>query len=139
MNFEGIIMVNYTAIADAAASYADYQTAFNAMSIEMGATTFGDLSPNSLKMWAATYPVDYLTLHNGTDAISLLAMSMISSETTPLFVSDVNIHPFINALPVSQPAIDGLYYMATKTNKAWPNLKEGHVQNAMQKRAEGTV
>ena len=132
-------MVNYSAIADAATAYPDYKTAFSAMSIEMGANTLRDLSPNSLKMWAATFPADYLALHNGVDAISLLAMSMISSETTPLFVSDVTIHPFIDALPVSQSAIDGLYYMATKTNKAWPNLKEGHVQNAMQKRAEGTV
>ena len=132
-------MINYTAIADAAAVYPDYQTAFNAMSVEMGANTFKDMSPNSLKMWAATFPTDYLKLHSGTDAISLLAMSMIDSETTPLFVSDITIHPFINALPITQGAIDGLYFMATKTNKAWPNLKEGHVQNAMQKRVEGTV
>ena len=132
-------MVNYTAIADAAAGYADYQTAFSAMSTEMGANTFGDLSPNSLKMWAATYPADYLTLHNGTDAISLLAMSMIGSAASRLVVSDTDIHGFINALPITQGAIDGLYYMATKTNEAWPNLKIGHVQNAMQKRAEGIV
>jgi len=132
-------MINYKAIADAAAAYPDYQTAFNAMSVEMGANTFRDMSPNSLKMWAATFPADYLTLHRGTDAISLLAMSMIDSETTPLFVSDANIHGFIDALPISPEAIAGLYAMATKTNKAWPNLKEGHVQNAMQKRAEGAV
>lgn len=132
-------MVNYSAIADAATAYPDYKTAFSAMSIEMGANTLRDLSPNSLKMWAATFPADYLTLHSGTDAISLLAMSMVKSETTPLFVSDVNIHGFIDALPITQAAINGLYAMATKTNKAWPNLKEGHVQNAMQKRAEGTV
>jgi hypothetical protein len=132
-------MVDYGAIADAAAAYPDYQTAFNSMSVEMGANTFRDMSPNSLKMWAATFPADYLTLHSGTDAVSLLAMSMISSETTPLYVSDSGIHPFINSLPISQTAIAGLYAMATKTNKAWPNLKAGHVQNAMQKRAEGTV
>ena len=132
-------MVNYKKIADAAASYPNYWTAFEAMSIELADNSYRDLSPNSLKMWAATFPADYLTLHNGTDAISLLAMSMIGSETSRLAVSDTDIHGFINALPITQPAIDGLYYMATKTNEAWPNLKIGHVQNAMQKRAEGTV
>jgi hypothetical protein len=132
-------MVNYKEIADASAGYADYQTAFNAMSIEWTANTLKDLSPNLLKMWSATFPDDYLILHNGTDAISLLAMSMINSETTPLFVTDTNIHLFINALPITQGAIDGLYFMATKTNKLWPNLKVGHVQNAMQKRAEGVI
>jgi hypothetical protein len=132
-------MVNYRAIADAAAAYSDYQTAFDAMSIQMGANTLRDMSPNSLKMWAGTFPVEFLKLHSGTDAVSILAMSMISSETTPLYVSDSNIHSFINALPITQAAIDGLYFMATKTNKLWPDLKAGHVQNAMQKRAEGTV
>ena len=132
-------MVNYRAIADAAADYPDYQTAFDAMSILPGADTLRDMSPNSLKMWAATFPVEFLKLHSGTDAVSILAMTMISSETTPLFVSDSNIHPFINALPITQAAIGGLYFMATKENKLWPNLKIGHVQNAMQKRAEGTV
>ena len=97
-------MINYKAIADAAAAYPDYQA-----------------------------------LHTATDTFSILAVSMISGETTPLFVSDSNIHSFINALPISQAAIDGVYVMATKTNKAWPNLKEGHVQNAMQKRSEGTI
>ena len=132
-------MVNYTAIADAAAGYADYQAAFSAMSIEMGATTFGDLSPNSLKMWAATYPADYLTLHNGTDAISLLAMSMIGSEASRLVVSDTDIHGFINALPITQGAIDGLYYMATRTNKAWPNLSIASVKKAFEMRERGDI
>ena len=132
-------MVNYTAIADAAAGYADYQTAFSAMSIEMGATTFGDLSPNSLKMWAATYPADYLTLHNGTDAISLLALSMIGSAASRLVVSDTDIHGFINALPITQGAIDGLYYMATRTNKAWPNLSIATVKKAFEMRERGDI
>ena len=132
-------MIDYKAIADAAEAYPDYQTAFDAMSIEMGANTFKDMPPNLLKIWGASFPDDYQLLHNGTDTVSLLAMSMISSEVTPLGVSDSSIHPFINSLPVSQAAIDRLYYMATKTNKAWPGLKSGHVQNAMQKRAEGTV
>ena len=132
-------MVNYTAIADAAAGYADYQTAFSAMSIEMGATTFGDLSPNSLKMWAATYPADYLTLHNGTDAISLLALSMIGSAASRLVVSDADIHGFINALPITQGAIDGLYYMATRTNKAWPNLSIATVKKAFEMRERGDI
>jgi hypothetical protein len=132
-------MVKYKAIADAAAAYPDYQTAFDALSIEMGPNTFKDLSPNLLKMWAATFPSDFLTLSNGTDASSILAMLMIGSEKTPLYVSDAEVHVFINALPVSQSAIDGLYSVATKTNKAWPDLKVGHVQNAMQKRLEGTV
>ena len=132
-------MVNYTAIADAAAGYADYQAAFSAMSIEMGATTFGDLSPNSLKMWAATYPADYLTLHNGTDAISLLALSMIGSAASRLVVSDADIHGFINALPITQGAIDGLYYMATRTNKAWPNLSIATVKKAFEMRERGDI
>ena len=132
-------MVNYTAIADAAAGYADYQTAFSAMSIEMGATTFGDLSPNSLKMWAATYPADYLTLHNGTDAISLLALSMIGSAASRLVVSDTDIHGFINALPITQGAIDGLYFMATRTNKAWPNLSIATVKKAFEMRERGDI
>jgi hypothetical protein len=132
-------MVNYKAIADAAASYPNYQAAFDAMSILQGANTLRDMSPNSLKMWAATFPADYYTLHAGTDAVSRLAMSMINSETAKLYVSDPSIHPFINAMPISDEAIAGLYMMAAKTNKLWPNLKVGHVQNAMQKRAEGTV
>jgi hypothetical protein len=132
-------MINYKAIADAAAAYPDYQAAFDAMSIEMGDNTLRDMSPNSLKMWSATFPADFQLLHNGTDSFSILAIKMISGETTPLFMSDTNIHGFINALPISSEAIAGLYYMATKTNKAWPNLKAGHVQNAMQKRAEGAI
>jgi hypothetical protein len=90
-------------------------------------------------MWAATYPADYLTLHNGTDAISLLAMSMIGSEASRLAVSDTDIHIFINALPIAQGAIDGLYYMATRTNKAWPNLSIASVKKAFEMREKGDI
>jgi hypothetical protein len=132
-------MVNYRAIADAAAAYPDYQTAFNAMSILPGADALIDLSPNLLKKWAAGFPVEFLKLHSGTDAVSILAMAMINSEATALYVSDKTIHPFINALPITQAAIDGLYFMARKENLAWPNLEPGHVQNAMEKRKAGTI
>ena len=132
-------MVNYSAIADAAQVYPDYQAAFSAMSIEMGADSYKDLSPHYLKMWAAMNGADYLALKSGTDALSMLAVSMIELESETLKVSDPAVHVFINALSISQASKDAIFAMATKTNKAWPNLKEGHVQNAMQKRAEGTV
>ena len=132
-------MVNYKAIADEAEGYEDYISAFNIMSAQMDIPTFKDMSPNALKMWAATFSDDYQLLHAGTDAFSKLAISMIHSESTPLFISDYQVHSFINALPISQSSIDGVYLMATKTNKLWPQLKLGHVQNAMQKRAEGKI
>jgi hypothetical protein len=135
----GIKMINYKLIADAAQAYPNYQQAFDAMSILPAPDTLKDLSPNLLKMWSAKFPSEFLKLHSGIDAISILAMSIIGSEKTPLFVSDTNIHLFIDALPISAEAIAGIYKEATKTNKLWPNLKVGHVQNAMQKRAEGTV
>lgn len=132
-------MIDYAAIADAAQVYPDYQTAFNAMSVEMGENTFRDLSPNSLKMWAATFPEDFQTLHTGTDTFSILAVSMISGETTPLFLSDSNIHSFVNALPISQAAIDGAYAMATKINKTWPNLVIASVKKAFEMRTRGEI
>ena len=132
-------MVDYKSIADAAASYPDYQAAFDAMSVKMGANTFRDMSPNSLKMWAATFPDDFQLLHNGTDSFSILAMNMISGETTPLFMSDTNIHGFIDALPISSEAIAGLYYMATKTNKAWPNITIASVKKAFEMRQRGDI
>jgi hypothetical protein len=136
---QSIIMVDYTAIADAAAAYPDYQSAFTAMLVEPAADTYKDLSPSKLKVWSASFSDDYLLLKSGTDAISLLAVSMIESETAPLSVSDPSVHQFINALPVSQSGKDAIFTMATQENLAWPGLKPGHVQNAMQKRAEGIV
>jgi hypothetical protein len=135
----GIKMINYKLIADAAQAYPNYQQAFDAMSVEMGENTYRDMSPNSLKMWAATFTEDYLILYNATDAISLLAMSMISSEKTPLYVSDRTIHPFIDAMPISLESRAGLYYMATKENKAWPNLRLASVKKAYEMRQRGDI
>jgi hypothetical protein len=135
----GIKMINYKLIADSAQDYPDYQSAFDAMSVEMGESTYRDMTPNALKMWAATFPVDYQALYSADDAFSRLAMSMINSESAMLYVSDLNVHPFINALLISEDARSGLFLMAIQTNLTWPNLKIGHVQNAMQKREAGEI
>ena len=132
-------MVDYKAIADASASYPNYQAAFAALSIEMGPDTYRSVSPHLLKQWAAQNQADYMTLRGGTDALSILAMSMIELESEPLQVQEAAVRGFISALAITDAGKNALLSLATKTNLAWPNLKEGHVQNAMQKRAAGVI
>ncbi len=132
-------MIDYKAIADASVGYATYQDAFAVLSVAETGVVYGTVSPNKLKIWAATFPNDYQTLRNGTDTISQLAFGFIGSDALSLDTSDPMIQYFIANLPISAEGKAGIFTTAAVTTLKWPNLKEGHVQNAMHKRAEGVV
>lgn len=132
-------MIKYQEIADAAAAYPDYQTAYAAMSQELVQSEYGEITASGLKIWSAMYPVDYQTLRNGTDTMSQLAFTMLNSDALPLVVRDPMIQYFITLLPITSEGKQGLLDASIEFVKVWPNLKEGHVQNAMQKRAEGKI
>lgn len=132
-------MVDYAAIADAAAVYADYQTAFDAMSALTEPAPNATLSGNDLRLWAAQRDADYQILKAGTDVLSEIAIRLINTPDSQLSMADPRVQGFIEGMGISQAGKDALYAMAARTQKVWPGLKLGHVQNAVQMRAEGRV
>lgn len=130
-------MPDYTAIADAAAAYADYQTAFDAMSTQTEPAPYATLTGHDLRIWAAQHDADYQTLKGGTDALSEIAIKLINTPDSRLTVSDPQIQGLIAALGISQAGKDALFTLAARTQKVWPGLKPGHVQDAVRMRAEG--
>ena len=132
-------MVDYKAIADAAAVYPDYQAAFDAMSVELDPITYNSLTSNQMKVWAASNPADYQTLKSASDTSSQLAVLKVDAENGSLEVGDVEVQAFINTLLITQAGKDDIYARAAKQDPVWPGLKPGHVQNAIQKRSEGLV
>lgn len=131
-------MVNYKAIADAAQGYADYQAAFDVMSIETK-DEYKELSSNNLREWAVSNEADYNIIKANGDVLTEMAMKQIDIDSSPLDMRKESVRGFVNALPISAPGLSALVALATIKVKVWQGLKPGHVQNALQRRAEGTV
>jgi len=131
-------MVNYKAIADTAEPYGDYQTAFNAMSIET-VTQYKELSSNNLREWSTTFQADYTLLKNDDGVLAEMALKQVNIDVSPLDMRKEAVRGFVNALPISLDGKAALLEAATVQVDVWQGLKAGHVQNALQKRAEGKV
>ena len=131
-------MVNYKAIADEAEQYDNYQTAFDAMSIET-TDEYKELSSNNLREWSVSHSVDFNLIKNGTDTTCEMAMKQIDIDSSPLDMRKPSVRGFVNALPISPEGKASILEIATIQVKFWQGLKLGHVQNALQKRAEGKI
>lgn len=132
-------MVNYKAIADAAAGYPDWQAAYLALSAELEPVSYRTLTGNDLRIWAASNAYDYETIKAASDPLSDLAMKVVDNPASVLDVDQPPIQGFIAALPITQAGKDSMLAMASQQLPTWPGLKPGHVQNAMQKRKAGKV
>jgi len=131
-------MVNYKAIADEAAKYSDYETAFTAMSAEE-VDKFKELSSNNLREWAVGNPLDYAIIKANGDVVTEMAMKQIDIDSSPLDMRKESVRGFMDSLPISVSGKTSLLQAATIQVKLWQGLKPGHIQNALQKRAEGKV
>jgi len=131
-------MVNYKAIADKAEQYSDYETAFTAMSAEAKGE-YKELSSNNLREWAVGNPSDYAIIKANGDVVTEMAMKQIDIDSSPLDMRKETVRGFVSLLPISATGKASLLQLATIQVKVWPNLKPGHIQNALQKRAEGKV
>lgn len=136
-------MVNYKAIADAVetGAYPDYQAAYDAMSVELGAVTYRVLTGSELRKWAAVYNTDYQSLKTAaaSGGAEEIAVLLVQQPDSTLDVGDPTIQAILSALPISELSRDAIYSAAQEQQPKWPSLKAGHVQNAMQKRAEGVI
>lgn len=131
-------MVNYKAIADAAQAYANADAAFAAMSAETTAGN-GVLSGNDLRLWAATYTDDYTALKAATDVPSEMALTLIQTPDSKLDIGNTLVKAFVTGLSISVAGRQGLYDMSATATPVWPNLKLGHVVDALAKRQAGEV
>jgi len=131
-------MVDYKAIADEAESYGDYQTAFDVMSLET-TEEFKELSSNNLREWCVSNSDDYALLKSDGTTLSELALKQINIDASPLDMRKESIRGFVSVLPISDTGKKALTDAATIEIKVWQGLKPGHVQNALQKRAEGKI
>ena len=131
-------MVNYKAIADEAEQYGDYETAYAAMSVET-TDEYKELSSNNLREWAVGNPLDYATIKANGDVVTEMAMKQIDIDSSPLDMRKESVRGFVSLLPIDATGKASLMQAATIQVKVWPNLKPGHIQNALQKRVEGKV
>lgn len=131
-------MVNYKAIADEAEQYSNYETAYTAMSAETK-DEYKELSSNNLREWAVGNPLDYAIIKANGDVVTEMAMKQIDIDSSPLDMRKESVRGFMTSLPISASGKTLLLQTATIQVKVWQGLKAGHVQNALQKRAEGTV
>jgi len=131
-------MVDYKAIADEAEQYGDYQSAYNIMSLET-VESYGALSSNNLREWAVSNEADYNAIKANGDVLTEMALKQIEIDRSPLDLSKPTIRAFVNSLPISDTGKTALLDKAKITSKKWQGLKPGHIQNALQKRAEGRV
>lgn len=131
-------MVNYKAIADEAEPYGEYQAAYDSMSVETK-TEYKELSSNNLREWSTTYQDDYTLLKNDGNVLAEMALKQINIDVSPLDMRKESVRGFVNALPISEDGKSAILAMATVNVNVWQGLKLGHVQNALQKRAEGKV
>ena len=131
-------MVNYKAIADKAEQYSDYETAYAAMSAETK-DEYKELSSNNLREWAVSNEDDYNLIKTSNLLICEMSMKQIEIDSSPLDMRKESIRGLVSLLPISAPGKVSLLQAATIQVKVWPNLKPGHIQNALQKRAEGKV
>lgn len=131
-------MVNYKAIADEAEKYANYEQAFLSMSAQTE-DEFTELSSNNLREWCVKNKEDYESIKSDSTVVSEMAIKQIQIDSSPLDMRKKSVRDFIQLLPISNEGKLTLLEIATKKVKKWPNLKAGHVQNALQKRSEGKV
>jgi len=131
-------MVDYKAIADEAEQYGDYQSAFNVMSLET-TDEYKELSSNNLREWTISNSTDYVTLKSNDDTLSEMAIKQIDIDNSPLDMRKESVRGFVSALPISETGKSALIESATIQVNVWQGLKAGHVQNALQKRAEGII
>ena len=132
------MMVNYKAIADEAEQHGDYESAFAVMSIET-TPDYKELSSNNLREWCVTNSADYAILKSDNGTLAELALKQINIDASPLDMRKESVRGFVSALPISEDGKAALLEVATIQIKVWPNLKPGHIQNALQKRAEGKI
>ena len=131
-------MVDYKAIADEAEKYSDYESAFNAMS-QVTETKYGELSSNNLREWAVSNPIDYATIKDNGDVLTEMAMKQITIDSSPLDLRKASVRYMVSILPISEDGKANILKAGEVIVKKWTGLKAGHVQNALQKRAKGTV
>ncbi len=131
-------MVNYKAIADEAEQYGDYETAFTAMSQET-TSEYKELSSNNLREWAVSNEADYNLIKNDSGLVSEMALKQIDIDSSPLDMRKETVRGFVSMLPISATGKASLLQAATIQVKVWQGLKPGHIQNALQKRAEGKI
>ena len=131
-------MVNYKAIADEAEQYGDYQSAFDVMSLETE-TEYKELSSNNLREWSTTHQDDYTLLKNDGNVLAEMALKQINIDASPLDMRKESVRGFVSALLISDIGKAALLEAATVKITVWQGLKPGHVQNALQKRAEGKI
>ena len=131
-------MVNYKAIADESEQYGGYEAAFTAMSQET-TSEYKELSSNNLREWAVSNEADYNLIKNDSGLVSEMALKQIDIDSSPLDMRKESVRGFVNLLPISATGKASLLQAATIQVKVWQGLKPGHIQNALQKRAEGKV
>ena len=131
-------MVDYKAIADAAEIYAGYEAAYDAMS-QQTIESYGELSSNNLREWAVGNPLDYAIIKANGDVLTEMALKQITIDSSPLDLRKESVRGMVSYLPISDDGKNKLFQAARLIKSKWPNLKPGHVQNALQKRAEGKV
>lgn len=131
-------MINYKAIADEAIQYDNYQAAFDVMSQETE-TKYGELSSNNLREWATANPIDYTLIRDNGSVTTEMAMKQITIDSSPLDLRKASVRSLVNVLPISEDGKASILKAGEIIVKKWPNLKAGHIQNALQKRAEGKV
>ena len=132
--------VDYKAIADEVAlkGYADYEIAFAAMSAEEN-TEYRALSGSELRIWAAQNADDYATIKAGLDHLSEIAYRLIDDPQSTLSLDDARVRALVDGLSITPAGKQAIYDMASVSRKVWPGLKPGHVQNAIDWRAEGRI
>lgn len=130
-------MIDYKKIADAAAGKSAEQ-AFIDMSAET-VLKYKTLTGNDLRMWSAMNPSDYEFLASDPATFSKLGVLLINSPDTHIDMGDPRVQGFVSALGISQAGKDYLFDMASYRAPVWPNLKKGHIVNALQKRLVGEV
>jgi len=131
-------MVNYKAIADEAIKYDNYQAAFDVMSLET-ADEYKKLSSNNLREWAVSNGADFNLIKDSAELVCEMAMKQIDIDSSPLDMRKPSVRGFVNTLPISDNGKGSILELATIKVKVWQGLKLGHVQNALQKRAEGKI
>ncbi len=68
-----------------------------------------------------------------------MSMKQIEIDSSPLDMRKESVRGLVNALPISDIGNAALLGLSTVKVKVWQGLKPGHIQNALQKRAEGKI
>ena len=92
-----------------------------------------------MREWAANYQADYLSIKADDSVLSEMAIKQIDIDSSPLDMRKDSVRGLVDALPISDEGKEKLFSYSTIQVKVWQGLKPGHVQNALQKRAEGKI